>query len=329
MYTVGQLVALALLGGLLVPLAAAVTLWYTHKRAQPEQKGGSRSRAHLFYRALSGALLGQVLCHTWLPASLGTMDTHLLFLMVLLGYVVLDAGESIARVWHAHSHYVTVDDDAATTPKLDDLALNAERMEEQGIVTISHLRNPNAAAQVWSLVDKASDEIKRQWMLGALFLSLCVALLGDSLLLVVLENDEAGAVTNDLLILCFYINAFSLSLALLGGMLHAKFHLTPGGRWRRWLWWWSLVGVSWSLCMLVLATGLSLWLQAERTTVIALLAHPAFLIIYGLALGVLLRLHVYYGSRRLDPHTTRRDIWLGLLVFLLAAGQAALTSFWL
>jgi hypothetical protein len=326
MYTVGQLVALALLGGFLVPLAAAVTLWYAHKRAQPEQKGGTRSRHYLFYRALAGVLLGQVLCHAWLPVALGNLNTQLLFLCVLLGYALMDAGEAVARVWHAHSHYVTVDDDAPS-PAVDDLALSAERMEEQPVVSLSHLRNPHTASQLWSLVDKERDEHKRQWMLGALLIALSCALLADSLLLVALETTETAL--NDLLILCFYLNGFALSMALLGGLLHAKFHATPGGRWRRWAWWWALAGLCWSLGVLLLGSGLPLWLQADRLLVIGLLSHPTFLVVYGLALGVLLKLHVYYYSRRLDPHTTRRDIGWGLLVFWLTAGQAALTSFWL
>jgi hypothetical protein len=325
MYSVGQLVALGLLGGLLVPVTAALTLWYAHKRAQPDQKGGTRSRAHLLYRALAGVLLGQVLCHAWLPVRLANLDTHLLFLCILLGYLLMEAGEALARVWHHHSHYVTTVDDTGVA--LEDTALNRERMEEQHVVSFGHLRAPNLGEQLWSLLDKEREEHKRQWLLGALFIALSYVMLTDSLLLIVLETADAAL--NDLLIMCFYVNAFTLSLALLGGMVHAKFHLTAGGRLRRWLWWWGVAGLGWSGGVLVLGVGLPLWLQAEPSAVLALLGHPAFLTLYGLVMGVLLKLHVYYYSRRLDPCTTRRDIGYGLIAFGLAAGQAALTSFWL
>lgn len=319
MYEVGQLVVLALLGGVLVPFAAALTLWYAHRRAQPadQKPGGSRSRAYLFYRAMSGVLLGQVLCHTWLPVELGSMDVHLLFVCVLLGYVLIDAGEGLARVWDAR--YVLIDDDVPAP--LDEACVDAVRMEEQQIVTVS-LRDPSFADRVWALTDKDRDLQKRQWFLGALFIALAWSILADSLLLVVLP-------ANDLLIFCFYLHGFTLSLALLGGMLHAKFHITAGGRRQRWLWWWALAGAGWSLGVLVLGVGLPLWLKADPVLVQSLLGHPGFMVLYGLASGVLLKLHVYYYSRRLDPATTRRDIALGLLVFWLSAGQSCLTGFWL
>ena len=322
MYAVGQLVALALLGGLLVPLAAALTLWYAHRRAQPEQRGSaSRRRAYLFYRAMAGVLLGQVLCHTWLPVSLGAIDPRWLFACVLLGYVLVDAVEGVSRIWDRR--YVVVEDD--TIPPLDEACVDASHMEEQPIVSMGNLRDPSFADRAWALTDKERDEQKRQWMLGALFVALCLVIITDGLLLVVLENS----VLNEVLVLCFYLHGFTLSMALLGGMLHAKFHLTAGGRWPRWIWWWLLVGVAWSFFVLILGVGLPLWLQTPAASILTLLAHPLFMVLYGLAAGVLLKLHVYYYSRRLDPNTTRADVAWGLLVFWCSAGQACLTGFWI
>jgi hypothetical protein len=321
MYTPGQLVALALLGGVVVPITAAVTLWYAHRRAQPDQKGSaSRSRAYLFYRSMAGVLLGQVLCHTWLPIALGNMDMRLLFACVLLGYLLVDAAEAVSRAWDPR--YVVIDDDVPAP--LDESCVDAVRMEEQHIVSMSHLRDPTFADRAWALTDKERDEQKRQWMLAALFIALSWALVADALLLVVLDGP-----LNDLLVLCFYLHGFTLSLALLGGMIHAKYHLAAGGKRPRWLWWWAVAGVGWCLCVLVLGVGLPLWLQADPALVLAALQHPAFMVFYGLASGVLLKLHVYYYSRRLDPATTRSDVAWGLLVFWLSAGQACATAFWI
>lgn len=312
MYSPSQLAALSLLGGVLVPLAAALTLWRQHAK----HKG--RTRAYLLYRSMAGVLLGQVLCHTWLPVALGNIDTRLLFACALLGYLLFDAGETIGRAWN--SHYVMVDDDVPA--ELDDACVDGGRMEQQHIASLTGLRDPSFAERAWALSDKERDEHKRQWMLGALFIALACVVLSDALLLVVLP---AG----DVLILCFYLHGFTLSLALLGGMVHAKFHITAGGRLPRWLWWWGIAGLAWCVGVLVLGVGLPLWLGADPVLVLALLQHPAYMVLYGLCAGVLLKLHVYYYSRRPDPASTRRDMAWGLLCFWLSAAQACLTGFWL
>lgn len=323
MYAVGQLVALALLGGGLVPFAAALTLWYARRRASTNGSGGGqRNRAYLFYRAMAGVLLGQVLCHTWLPVTLGALDVRLLMACVLVGFLLMDAGEAVARVWHAHG-YVVVDDDVAA--QLDEAFVDAGRMEPQRVVVMENLRAPTFAVAAWALADKERDYVKRQWMLGALFVALAVVTLTDAALLVALEDPSM--LLNDILIFCFYLHGFTLSLALLGALLHAKWHL--GGRAQRWCWWWVVVGGAWCVALLVVGTGLPLWLGVPPELVVATLQQPGFMVVYGLATGVLLKLHVYYYSRRMDPATTRGVVAWGLVCFWLAAGQACLTGFWI
>lgn len=321
MYGPGHVAALVVLGVVLVPFISAIVLWYAHKRSNHRET--TRSRAYLFYRALSGVLLGQFLCHTWVPVALGNLDVRLLFICTLVGYLCMDAAEALLRIWQDNRNYVALVDD--TPASLEDATLNKTQMAESEVVVLSNLSSADFAAQSWTLQDKRSEEHKRQWMLAALIFTLSIMATTDGLLLIAL----APTADQDVLLICWYIHAVAMSMAVFGGMVHAKFHLIATRR-ERWFWWWLVAGAWWSIVVLVLAVGLPQWTSMAATMANAIIAHPAFLVIYGVAAGLVLKLQQYYYNRRLDPKTTtKRDIGLGLLVFWLSAGQAAVTGFWL
>lgn len=329
MGSVATAVALAGVSALVAPCLAALTLWYVRRRQSFKQNSlTQKSRAFYLYRGMAGVLLGQVLCHTWLPVALGQLNTQLLFTCALLGYVFMDVAEGISRIWHNHSHYVTLDDDV--DPDLDELGTRSNRGVETDVVALSNIGGASKtfAKQTWSLVDKERDAVKRQWMLGALSVTLGVICTVDSLLLVALqrEHDEFDALVA---LICWCATAVALTLALLGGMVHAKLHLVAEGRARRWFWWWGVSGIYWSCCILLLGSGLPQWLAMTPRDAAFIMEQPAFAVVYGGCTGMLLKLQQYYYHRRLHGNCTRRDILGGLLVFVLAAAQSAVTGFWI
>src|SRR5690606_4857321 len=125
-------------------------------------------------------------------------------------------------------------------------------------------------------------------------------------------------------IACFVINGISLSVAVLGGMIHAQRQLLEDFP-RRGLWSWVAMTLVW--CALLVGSALPAVLDVSVETATGILEHYATLCCYGFASGCVLKLCVYYFQR--GERSNRRMIRLGVLVLALAAAQSAVTGLWL
>ena len=317
MYSVAQRVVLPLIGGVLAPALSALTLRWSRRRLQ--ERESSESRAFLFYNALSGVLLGQFVSHTALLVE--RLDARIMHACALVGFVLMYVAETEGRLWNASPGYVPPMEGQADVD--EDSNLDKGRMELRGVVRANDVASDAFANVVFDSQALGKDESKRVWMLVALLGMLAVVLTMDGLLMVYRAPVTNHAAT----VACFALNALALSVSVYGAMLHAKYHVYEEFD-ARGLWRWMLLTAVWCLMLVVSAVPAVASMTLESATKVV--EHYAFLCVYGVASGALLKLCFYYFLRaQLAATAQRRTIRLGLAAFAAAAAQSAVTGVWL
>lgn len=323
-YATWQVAILPLVGGLVSPLLS----WFIYRlsRQRLKRKETLKSSAHVFYRILSGVLLSQFLCHTVLPStSLDSFDTPLTsldvkytFYFILLGYFFIDTCEAISRIWNTNTRYVAPLDEQVR----DDIGLNKETMEEQSIVVAQDVGSSDFSNTVWALQDYSKDKRKRQWLLGLLLSVFCIITVMDGMLLV--YRNPQGDLQMIGTIVSFFINGMSMSVAVYGAMLHAKFHVTEELKPR--IWWWCSVTLLWSAALICCTVPVLMQLSLAMAQ--AIINNRIMLAFYGVAAGCVLKLQQYYHNRKVE-NIDRRETLVGIIVFFAALAQGVATSLWL
>jgi hypothetical protein len=312
-YSPLQMAMLPLLGGLVCPAILCATYLYARRRMRLKET--LKSRAYLFYRVLSGVLLGQFLTHTYV----GVDDLKFMLVFVMIGYVVImDFGESVGRIWNTNTSYVGPLDDRVS----DEIGLDRTRMEQHSVIAAANISGDSFAETIWTAQDVTKDATKRRWMLGILLGMFGVVSIMDGLLLVLRNPQNEGAVAA--IVVCYYVNGVAMSVAVYGAMLHAKIHLMEERRARRF--WWVLVGGVWCVC--VFCSAIPVLARVPLELVRTMVNHKAFVFAYGLAGGCILKLQQYYYNKKME-HIDKRDTAWGMLVFALAAAQSAVTGYFL
>lgn len=326
MYETWQAALLPLMGGILCPCMS--WLVYRVSRRRLKRKETLKSSAHVFYRSLSGILLAQFLCHTFLPSILPTnvtpftsLDIKYMFYFILLGYFVFEVCESISRIWNTNVQYISPLDDANAYGQ-DEIGLNKETMEEQSVVVGQNVSSNDFSNTVWLLQDAAKDKRKRQWLLATLLVTFCIISVMDGMLLVY-RNPQDTLQTIGILV-SFFINGISMSFAIFGGMIHAKFHVTEEERPR--VLWWSFVTAVWSVALICSSIPVLAGISLQTTQDIV--NNKILLAFYGFAAGMVLKLQQYYHQQKVND-IDRRQTVIGLLVFFVALAQGVATSLWL
>lgn len=307
LYSPGQQAALSLAPLSACPLLAAL-IYYLARRRRMKVDETLKSRAYLFYRFISALLLGQVLCHTeWSAAPW-------MVLCVAGGYFLLDAAEGASRVWNDNAYFIGPAD-----YEMDgELGLNRAVLEVQNTMVSDDVNSEEFAHDTYEVERDYKDNIKRQWVLMLLVFLLLVVSMMDGFLLII-RDVTVGTVA------AFYVAAISMSLAVYGAMIHAKYHITEKKRKR--LQWWIAISALWCLG-LFFTSCMPLLVGMQLTAAQAAVSHTAFIVFYGLAAGALLKIQQYFHYMK-QQNVDRWDTFLGMGVFLLALGQSAATSMFL
>jgi hypothetical protein len=315
-YGVTEKVILVLLGGLLVPFSSWIV--YVVARHRLRLKATLRSRAYLFYQTLSGVLLGQFMCHTWVGLGASALDARFMFLFALLGCNLFHTGETIGRLWNTNRNYNgPIDDNNGEDDDLD-----RENMEEPTMDVATHVNSPEFATNHWRNLDKSKRKRKRIWMMALVIVVFAVISVMDGLLLVYRNPQDSTQMV--LTMLAFYLNGYSMTVSVFGAMLHAKLHVKEEKRKRLAIW--CLLTLIWSIILMasVIPTLMGISVETAQSVISA----RGFLAFYGLASGCVLVLKQYYHNRKMNDIGKKESFW-GEVVFWLATGQAAATGFFL
>lgn len=303
----GEKVALSVVGLVLSPILSVV-IYHIAQRALIVREGEtSKSKAHLFYRMMSGILIAQIVGHTyWYSAPYWFMA-----MFVAAGYFLMDAGESIGRMWNTNPDYNGPPDHAAR----DDIGLNRRNNVEHTIIVADDLTAPDFSHTVFVVQDNVKDITKRAWMLLVLVWCLAIICWADGFHL------AAQNITIPILV-SYYVHGVCLSVVVYSAMIHAKFHNEEH---RRWLWWtvgtlcWSVIYFG-SAFLVVIGIPQPILLQVSY--------HPAFIAFYGLASGVLLKVQHYFHAMKSEA-SDKREMWRGIVVFGLSIAVGMATSIYL
>lgn len=303
---------LPFLGGLVAP--ALGVLVYRYVRRRLGVKEGSKSRAYLFYRVLSGVLLGQFVCHTNIQPD-ADLGLYFPFLFILSGYLAMDAAESIARVWNTNVAYIGPLDEQVD----DDVALNREKMQENTVVVATNVGSSDFADVVWTAEDAAKDKVKRRWMLGCLLVVLSFIAVTDGMLLVFRNPQTTISMIS--IVVFYFVNGVSMTVAVYGGMVHAKLMIIQEDRWR--IFWNMVLGGFW--CVVLICSSIPMLAGAQLSVISIVLRSKGYSAVYGLTAGCVLRLQQYFHHRNVDKIDKTQTAW-SIIVFIVAAGQAAVTG---
>jgi hypothetical protein len=296
--------ALSLVGLLVSPIISCILYYLARRRLQKDDT--SKSKAHLFYRMISGILIAQFLGHTYWYTPFWYLG-----LFVATGYFVMDAAESIGRLWNKNPNYVGRPDYAAP----EDIGLDKKTNTRKSIVVADDLTDPNFSHNVFLIEDNNKDLTKRQYILSVLLLCLFVICCVDGFHLAVTPSSIP-------LIVSYYIHGICLSVAVYSAMIHAQYHTEATRRWM----WWCLLTFFWSV--ILFCSAFVVLLPIPSDLLVAILNHQAFIAVYGFASGILLKLQHYFHGMHVET-ADKAELWWGIAVFFLSMGIAMATSIYL
>jgi len=298
---------LSLVGLVVSPIISGIMYWLAVKRLKEGET--SKSKAHLFYRMISGILLAQFIGHTYWYVY----PYWFIAIFVALGYVTLDVGEGIGRIWNRNPHYTGPPDHSNV---FEDIGLDKKTNTTHSIIVADDLTSPEFSDNVFLIQDNVKDMTKRQWMLGVLLFCLSIICCVDGFHLAITAISAP-------LIVSYYVHGICLSIVVYSAMIHAHYHTEES---HRWLWWiaitcvWSLVYFSSAIFVLIE--------QPQQYIIVEIIHHPAFIAIYGFASGILLKMQHYFHSMKMETYDKRELGW-GMIVFALSVSVAMATSVYL
>jgi hypothetical protein len=297
---------LSLVGLVLSPLLSCILYYLARKRLNLKKDETSKSKAHLFYRMVSGILLAQFLGHTYWYAPFWFIG-----MFVCIGYFFMDASESIGRLWNKNDNYIGPTDYSAP----QDIGLNKKTHVRDNIIVADDLTSSEFAHEVFLVEDDVKDLKKRQWILFVLLLCLFIISCVDGFHLAVTPSSI-------LLIVSYYVHGACLSVAVYSTMIHAQYHTEATRRW----FWWCMITLLWSL--IFFCSAIFVLLPIPSVLILDILNHKAFVAIYGFASGILLKLQHYFHGIHVETRD-KNELWLGIGVFFAAVTIAMLTSIYL
>jgi hypothetical protein len=298
-FTIAEKVILPLSGGIVCPLLSLGFYLIAKKRMQ--KKETVKSRAHVFYQMLSGILIGQFLCHTFI-----FFDVTYTLILVLVGYALMACVEIIGRMWNTNVQYVGPVDSQVD----DELGLDKETMTTKPVVECT---KKNMSTAIWQGQDVSKDRRIRRWMLGTLFVVLVMISIVDGILMVFRTASVA-------LVICYYLNSIAMTVAVLSSMIHAKIHTEE-------YYVWGILAGIW--CLAVFCSTIPVLANVPYSVSVMILENKVFISFYALAAGCVLRLQQYYHNQIFRAVFDRKENCFGMIVFVLSAAQAAVTSVWL
>ncbi len=254
-----------------------------------------KDRSFLFYRALSGCLLGLSVGSIWQPSAL-------FFCFVVAGFLLLDIFESVARVWK-HGYYIVPSAGA------EELGFDPESGLQKNRLHVKDVHDEKLAQVLWNEEDRGEEMKMRKIFLCILFVLLCVlALMGG---LRVVPTLSAS--------ICYPLLNACMTVALVGAMIHTHMHVPKHFKEGRI--WWALVTVAWSVALVCTTIPFLLDVQGAAIT-----SHIAFSVFYGLCTGATLFFQQYFYNMKLTQ-IDRKDTTLGIVAFFVMAGGVSVASY--
>lgn len=159
-------------------------------------------------------------------------------------------------------------------------------------------------------------------MMALVFVVFAVISVMDGMILVFRNPQDTTQMA--LTLFAFYLNGLSMTVSILGAMLHAKWHVKEEKRPR--IIWWIVLTLIWSAILVGSAIPVLVGVSVETAQLI--IASRPLLAFYGVASGCVLVLKQYYHNRKMDNIGKQESFW-GEVVYWLATIQAAVTGFWL
>lgn len=296
--------ALSLVGLVVSPIVSGCVYWFAIHRLKESQD--TKSKAHLFYRTISGILLAQFIGHTYWYAA----PFWFIAIFVALGFVLLDIAESIGRLWNTNPKYLPLE------YIIEDIGLDKKTVTSNPIVVVDDLTSPEFPEDTFTIQDSVKDMTKRRWMLGILFFCLAVISCADGFHL------STTPISAPLLI-SYYAHGVCLSVAVYGAMVHAHIHTTSKYR----CGWWTLFTLLWSSIYFCSALFVILEMPPQYV-IFEVLHHPAFIALYGFASGTLLKIQFYFHFMK-SVTADKKDLWWGIVVMAASTTIAMTTSIYL
>lgn len=314
-YLLHEKILLPLIGGVTVLVLSWIMYLLSRRLGKPQKGETFKEKLYVIQSIVSAFLLGQIAGHT----TVFTTSFPLMYgyLFILGGVLFLRHVESFGRGWRENMGVPGVTQGGSGTHDFD---VDPELMEENAYVSMKDLSSKESADVHWSAQDKRRSNAKRQWMLLMLILSFTVIATMNGFIMVY----RVAVHTKMAIITCFIVNGATQTVAVLGAMIHAGYHVTEEKRTR--ILYWCVTTTSW-LCVLVCTTiPVLLDLPIEKAQFI--INTPYFSGIYLFSTGLLWRLSYYY-EKNLYECRNRKELFLDALVFTLALAISATTGFWL
>ena len=311
-YNAGQLTLMPLAGFIICPIVSVLVYRFARRRIPAEQT--LKSQAYYFYQMLSAVLLGQFICHTnW-------TGTKFMALFVAIGYLMAYAVERILWVWNVNPNFVLPLDEEGS----DELGLDKNTMEINNVIYADDLTNPRHAEDMYLILVDHKDIRKRQFVLLTLLILVSVSSIMNGFVMVTRPFDDIkGRVSQWATLVCYYANAFALSLVICGAMIHAQFHVIQP--FKRRLTWWFGVTIVW--CIIYASTSLPSLVGVQILNARKLAANDVIVVFYGFSAGTLLKIQQYFHQRK-PGEIEKKDIYIGLVIFAVALAWSS-TSFFL
>lgn len=312
-FAVHEQAILPAVSGVAVIVTSIAIYWIARRWGAPKEGENFRQKLYIIQSIVSAFLIGQIGGHVTIFSDLFPITYGYIFLLGGLWFLRLV--ESVGRGWNpVKGERLTATEES----DYNDFDVNPKTMEQESYISMNNIGSKEAAEKEWKAQDKRRSNAKRVWMMYCLMASFTVVAVMNGFILIV-RNAERTAV-----IICFIVNAIAQTVAVLGGSIHAGYHVTEERKFRILLW--GLLTFIWFA--VIVCSVIPVLLNMTVSTASTIINTPYFSAIYLFAVGCLWRLSYYY-EKQLYIFRSRKQIAMDALVFTLALSISAVTGYWL
>ena len=304
-YSAAEKGILPLAGIVLTPaMSTAMYMWSRRRLRGDEQQ---EQRAYIFYRALSGTLLGLFLCHIFFKSTTySSLGPSVMAVLVILGVCLIDIYDNWTRVWNDNKYWVSSNQALVDT----EMTLDRTTMEEQDYIKVSgeDMTSPVLGQIMFGGQDERKDNKRRWHIFICLFACMTFVVILQGLFLI--YNDK----TNKLLLICAYFITQGLqNVVIFGGMVHAKIHTqTKPSRYR---WWWSLTFI-WTV--IVTCAVIPVLVDADYDKVANAVTNNWLCTFYSIVAGMILGISFHFRGMKLKK-TNKKNTAIAICVYIIFA----------
>lgn len=293
---------LPLAGLLLTPIMSLTIYAWSRRRVYGEDK--QEQRAYIFYRALSGTLLGLFLCHIFFKSTTySTLGPEVMALFVVIGVCLVDVYDNWTRVCNDNKHHVSTNQSIVDS----EMTLDRKTMEEQDYVRLrgDEMVDERLGQIMFDGAEEWKDNRKRWHVFCITMVCMIFVVALQGLFLV--YNERGNKI---MLVVAYFVTQMLQNVVIFGGMVYAKLHVIRGRR--RHYWWWSLTAF-WSI--VVTCSVIPVLTDMDFDQVAAAVTNYWLAMFYSLFAGLLLGISFHFRSMKLK-HTNRKSTLISLIVYM-------------